>query len=118
MLATVLALSLGASPAFAAIASSFSPPALSPISTSKNYTGANNGTIVNTPVVPGKVFDRYIQIWYAQKALSAATLADPVEWICRLENTDFASAASSPVFQSLASKGMLMSGYHGVRGAR
>ncbi|KAL8291389.1 hypothetical protein RQP46_002367 [Phenoliferia psychrophenolica] len=94
MLSAVLALSLGVSPAFAAIAATFQPPALGPTSTSTNYTGASNSTLVNSPVVPGKAFDRFIQIW--------------------LENTDFATAASSPVFQSLTSKGMLMSGYHGV----
>ena len=63
MLSTVLALSLGASPAFAAIAASFAPAAFSPTSTSTNYTGANNGSIVNSPLVPGKAFDRFIQIW-------------------------------------------------------
>jgi hypothetical protein len=63
MLSAVLSLSLAAAPAYAALAASFSPPALAPLSTSTNYTGANNGTIVNSPLVAGKSFDRFIQIW-------------------------------------------------------
>lgn len=94
MLSAVLSLSLAAAPAYAALAASFSPPALAPLSTSTNYTGANNGTIVNSPLVAGKSFDRFIQIW--------------------LENTDYATAASSPVFQGIAAKGVLLDGYYGT----
>lgn len=59
----VLALAAAATPAFAAIAQSFAPPAASPESSSANYTGQTNGTIANTPLVKGKAFDRFIQIW-------------------------------------------------------
>ena len=52
-----------ASTAHAAIAQSFLPPAASSESSSANYTGQTNGTIANGPVVRGKVFDRFIQIW-------------------------------------------------------
>ncbi len=52
-----------ASSAFAAVAQSFQPPASSPEASSGNYTGQSNGTISNGPLVPGKVFDRFIQIW-------------------------------------------------------
>ncbi len=52
-----------ASTAYAAIAQSFVPPAASPESSSANYTGQTNGTISNGPVVQGKSFDRFIQIW-------------------------------------------------------
>ena len=55
---------LSAAPtAFAAIAQSFAPPAASPESSSANYTGQTNGTITNSPLVAGKAFDRFIQIW-------------------------------------------------------
>jgi hypothetical protein len=61
---------------------------------SANYTGASNSTLKPGPVVPGKAFDRFVQIW--------------------LENTDYATAASSPVFQQLAQHGLLLTSYHGV----
>jgi hypothetical protein len=69
-------------------------PARRPTSTSSFYVGNSNGTIVNTPDVPGKVFDRFIQIW--------------------LENTDFAQAAGQAVFQNLSSQGITLSSYYGV----
>ncbi|PCH37423.1 hypothetical protein WOLCODRAFT_109837 [Wolfiporia cocos MD-104 SS10] len=83
-----------ASPAIAATAQSFQPPALSPYSTSTNYTGKTNNTIQNGPVVPGKVFDRFIQIWF--------------------ENTDFETAASSPTFQNLSAQGLLFTAYYAM----
>ena len=49
--------------AFAASAFTFKPPAATPESSSANYTGQSNNTISNGPVVPGKAFDRFIQIW-------------------------------------------------------
>lgn len=51
------------SSAFAAIAQSFQPPSSSPEAQSSNYTGQSNNTLAKDPVVPGKVFDRFIQIW-------------------------------------------------------
>lgn len=66
----------------------------SPTDTSPFYVGTSNGTITNTPNVPGKVFDRFIQIW--------------------LENTDFAQARSNPVFQNLTAQGILLSSYYAV----
>ena len=66
----------------------------SPTDTSSFYIGASNGTITNTPNVPGRVFDRFIQIW--------------------LENTDFEQARSNPVFQNLTAQGILLSSYYAV----
>ncbi|KAI0634299.1 phosphoesterase family-domain-containing protein, partial [Trametes polyzona] len=83
-----------ATPAFAAIAQSFAPPAASPESSSANYTGQTNGTIANSPLVKGKSFDRFIQIW--------------------IENTDFETAASSPVFQALSKEGVLFDQFYAV----
>lgn len=91
---SIFALTVLARTASAAIASTFTTPAPAPTSTSSFYVGPANNTITNTPVVTGKVFDRFIQIW--------------------LENTDYAQAASQPVFQSLAEQGILLSGYFGV----
>ncbi|KAF8845480.1 hypothetical protein BDN67DRAFT_460873 [Paxillus ammoniavirescens] len=89
-----VALAAVARTASAAIASTFTPPAPAPTSTSSFYVGNSNGTIVNTPNVPGKVFDRFIQIW--------------------LENTDFAQAAGQAVFKNLSSQGITLSSYYGV----
>lgn len=72
---------------------SFVAPAANPTSASSNYVGKSNSTLQNGPTVPGKAFDRIIQIW--------------------LENTDYETAASSPVFQNLTKQGLLLSGYHG-----
>ncbi|KAI0698952.1 phosphoesterase family-domain-containing protein [Cerioporus squamosus] len=80
--------------AYAAIAQSFLPPAASPESSSANYTGQTNGTLSNGPVVQGKAFDRFIQIW--------------------IENTDFATAASSPVFQALSKEGILLESFYAL----
>jgi len=66
----------------------------SPTDQSSFYVGASNGTITNTPNVPGKVFDRFIQIW--------------------LENIDFSTAASNSVFQSLAAQGIVLNSYYAV----
>lgn len=53
-----------ASAALGATAQVFSPPAPSYNSESANYTGQSNNTLQNGPLVPGKVFDRFIQIWF------------------------------------------------------
>ncbi|KIK47982.1 hypothetical protein CY34DRAFT_73066 [Suillus luteus UH-Slu-Lm8-n1] len=91
---STFALAVLAGTASAAVAPSFTSPAPAPTSQSSFYVGAANSTITNTPNVPGAVFDRFIQIW--------------------LENTDFAQAASNPVFQSLAAEGVTLTGYYGV----
>ncbi|KAG1889282.1 phosphoesterase family-domain-containing protein [Suillus subluteus] len=92
---SIFALAALARTASAAVTSTaFTTPAPAPTSESSFYVGPANNTITNTPVVSGKVFDRFIQIW--------------------LENTDFASAASQPVFQTLAAQGITLTGYYGV----
>lgn len=92
---SIVALAALARTASAAVTSTaFTSPAPAPTSESPFYVGPANNTITNTPVVPGKVFDRFIQIW--------------------LENTDFASAASQSVFQTLAAEGITLNGYYGV----
>ncbi|EGN92691.1 hypothetical protein SERLA73DRAFT_116988 [Serpula lacrymans var. lacrymans S7.3] len=91
---TIVVLGALVKSASAAVASTFTAPAAAPTDTSPFYVGASNSTITNTPLVPGKVFDRFIQIW--------------------LENTDFASAASQPVFQQLSEQGITLTSYYGV----
>ncbi|EKM55005.1 uncharacterized protein PHACADRAFT_255295 [Phanerochaete carnosa HHB-10118-sp] len=76
----------------AAQAPQFAPAALTPLSTSTNYTGATNSTLAKQAVVPGKVFDRFIQIW--------------------LENTDYNDAATSAAFSNLTEQGLLLSQYY------
>ncbi|KAG6375815.1 hypothetical protein JVT61DRAFT_2672 [Boletus reticuloceps] len=72
----------------------FTAPAAAPTDQSSFYVGDSNDTITNTPYVPGKVFDRFIQIW--------------------LENANFATAIADPVYKKLASKGILLTSYYGV----
>ncbi|KAF8129270.1 phosphoesterase family-domain-containing protein [Boletus edulis] len=72
----------------------FTAPAAAPTDQSSFYVGYSNGTITNTPYVPGKVFDRFIQIW--------------------LENTDFATALANPVLKNLTTQGILLTSYYGV----
>ncbi|KAG6334228.1 hypothetical protein ID866_4858 [Astraeus odoratus] len=78
----------------AAEASTFTTPAPAPTATSSFYIGPSNGTLTNSPLVPGAVFDRFIQIW--------------------LENTDFETAQSQAVFQNLTAQGITLSAYYAV----
>ncbi|KAL7408822.1 phosphoesterase family-domain-containing protein [Mrakia frigida] len=78
----------------AAIAQTFVAPADCPTCTSDFYVGQSNGSLPISPVVKGKAFDRFIQIW--------------------LENTNYAVAASNPQFQAIAKKGITLSQYNGV----
>ncbi|KAI0267822.1 phosphoesterase family-domain-containing protein [Gloeopeniophorella convolvens] len=80
--------------AFAAQAQTFEPPSLGPTIPSANYVGASNGSLSKSPVVKGKVFDRFIQIW--------------------LENTDFETANSTAMFRTLASQGILFDQYYAL----
>lgn len=66
----------------------------SPTDQSSFYIGPSNGTLTNSPNVPGKVFDRFFQIW--------------------LENTDYAQARTDPVFQNLSAQGITLTSYYGV----
>ncbi|KAI6136995.1 phosphoesterase family-domain-containing protein [Pisolithus sp. B1] len=91
---TLLVLAALARITSAAIASTFTAPAPAPTATSSFYVGVSNGTLPNATVVPGAVFDRFIQIW--------------------LENTDFGSAASQSVFQNLSTQGITLSAYYAV----
>ncbi|KDQ55437.1 hypothetical protein JAAARDRAFT_159425 [Jaapia argillacea MUCL 33604] len=90
----LLALALAVGSAWAATAPTFAPPAPAYNQQSPNYIGKNNNTITNGPLVSGRSFDRFINIW--------------------LENTDYATAASSSVFQSLIAQGVLMDNFYGV----
>ncbi|KIK15886.1 hypothetical protein PISMIDRAFT_16189 [Pisolithus microcarpus 441] len=68
--------------------------AASPTATFSSYVGVSNGTLPNSAVLSGVVFDCFIQI--------------------RLENTDFASAASQGVLQNLSTQGITLSAYYAV----
>ncbi|KAI4519581.1 hypothetical protein K525DRAFT_205742 [Schizophyllum commune Loenen D] len=96
MLASVIVLGAlaGLPKALAATAWRFSAPASSPTEQSANYTGFSNNTLQDTNVVEGKAFNRFIQIW--------------------LENTDFDDAGSTPAWENLAKRGLLLSSYHSL----
>ncbi|KAJ6534358.1 phosphoesterase family-domain-containing protein [Mycena capillaripes] len=82
--------------ASAAIAQVFAPPSSGPLVQTANYTSFSNNTL-NDKVKDecrGKVFDRIIHVW--------------------LENTDFETAASTPIFESLAEQGILLTNYNSV----
>lgn len=68
------------------------------MATFSSYVGVSNGTLPNSTVLPGVVFDCFIQI--------------------RLENTDFASAASQGVLQNLSTQGITLSAYYAVTHTR
>lgn len=85
-------------PSLFPLALRFVPPSASPTQQSSTYTGKSNSTLPKSPVVAGKSFDRFIQLV--------------------MENTNFATSASSPVFQNLSSQGILMNGYYGVTHVR
>ncbi|KAF8126670.1 phosphoesterase family-domain-containing protein [Mycena galopus ATCC 62051] len=93
-LAAVLFLAASVRLASAATAQVFAPASKGPLVQTANYTSFSNSTLKDKPKTKGKVFNRIIQIW--------------------LENTDFATTASTPLFESLAEQGILLTNYNGV----
>ncbi|KAJ7192447.1 phosphoesterase family-domain-containing protein [Mycena pura] len=93
-LSAVLLAACSARLAEAAIAQIFAKPAKGPLVQTANYTGFSNNTLNDKHVVKGKVFNRVIQVW--------------------LENTDFVTAAATPIFQSIAEQGVLLTNYNSV----
>ncbi|CAK5270744.1 unnamed protein product [Mycena citricolor] len=80
--------------ASAATAQTFVPPSKGPLVQTANYTTFSNSTIKDGKPVKGKVFDRIVQVW--------------------LENTDFATAAATPIFQSIANQGILLTNWNSL----
>jgi len=80
--------------AYAAQGPTFAPASPGPLIPSANLGGPSNGSLSKPTVVPGKQFDRFIQIW--------------------LENTDFQVANTSATFRTLASQGILLDQYYAV----
>ncbi|KAI0063944.1 hypothetical protein BV25DRAFT_1990488 [Artomyces pyxidatus] len=80
--------------ALAATAPTFKAPSAGPLVASPNYVGTSNSTLPKPTIVPGKHFDRFIQIW--------------------IENTDYASAASTAAFSDLAKQGIALNSYYAV----
>lgn len=72
----------------------FIAPGTAPDQASPSYVGANNGTLPASINVPGRSFDRIIQIW--------------------MENTNFADARAQDMIRSLEPQGQLLTNYHGV----
>ncbi|KAJ7155105.1 phosphoesterase family-domain-containing protein [Mycena filopes] len=92
LLAIILASSVRL--ATAARAQVFVPPSKGPLVQSGNYTSFSNNTLDDKDVIPGKAFDRIIQIW--------------------LENTDFETAISTPTFAAIAEQGILFTNSYAV----
>ncbi|KAJ7629132.1 hypothetical protein FB45DRAFT_979563 [Roridomyces roridus] len=80
--------------ASAAAAQHFAPPSAGPLVQTAHYTSFSNTTLHDTEVVKGKAFDRIIQVW--------------------LENTDFETAASTPLFEELAKEGILFTKFNAL----
>ncbi|KAF7360852.1 Phosphoesterase-domain-containing protein [Mycena sanguinolenta] len=93
-LSAALLLAASARLAAAATAQVFAPPSTGPLVQTANYTSFSNSTLKDKPSCQGRAFNRFIQIW--------------------LENTDFATTASTPLFESLAEQGILLTNYNGV----
>ncbi|PWN87645.1 hypothetical protein FA10DRAFT_173819 [Acaromyces ingoldii] len=72
----------------------FIAPGPGPDKPSPNYAGANNGTLPPSFTVPGRSFDRIIQIW--------------------MENTNFADARAQDIIRNLEPQGLLLTNYHAV----
>ncbi|KAJ6454370.1 phosphoesterase family-domain-containing protein [Mycena sanguinolenta] len=93
-LSAALILAASARLAAAATAQVFAPPSTGPLVQTANYTSFSNSTLKDKPSCQGRAFNRLIQVW--------------------LENTDFATTASTPLFESLAEQGILLTNYNGV----
>lgn len=48
-------------------APAFIPPGPGPTEQSPNYVGASNGSLHHEPIIPGRVFDRFIQVMFLQR---------------------------------------------------
>ncbi|KAJ6502849.1 phosphoesterase family-domain-containing protein [Mycena vitilis] len=94
VLAALLLATFSVRLAAGATAQVFAPPSRGPLVQTANYTSFSNHTLNDKKVVKGKVFDRIIQVW--------------------LENTDFETASSTPIFESLAEQGILLTNYNAV----
>ncbi|KIJ37534.1 hypothetical protein M422DRAFT_69257 [Sphaerobolus stellatus SS14] len=79
---------------YAAQAPTFVPPSGGPLIPSANLGSKSNTTLPKPTVVPGKQFDRFIQIW--------------------IENTDFNTANSSATFRNISSQGILLTSSYAV----
>ncbi|KAF7369669.1 Phosphoesterase-domain-containing protein [Mycena venus] len=93
-LSVVLLLASGVRLAAAATAQVFAAPSKGPLMQTANYTSFSNSTLKDKVTCKGKAFNRIIQVW--------------------LENTNFATTASTPIFESLAEQGILLTNYNGV----
>ncbi|KAJ7933819.1 phosphoesterase family-domain-containing protein [Mycena leptocephala] len=93
MAPTTLLVLLSARMAAAITAQVFTPPSTGPLVQTSNYTSFSNNTL-NDKITKGKAFDRIIHIW--------------------LENTDFETTTSTPIFESLAEQGILFTNYNAV----
>ncbi|KAJ7776308.1 phosphoesterase family-domain-containing protein [Mycena metata] len=91
---TALILASSARLASAATAPVFAPPSKGPLVQTANYTSFSNNTLNDKKVVKGKAFSRIIYVW--------------------LENTDFETASSTPIFESLSEQGILLTNYNSV----
>ncbi|KIY73976.1 hypothetical protein CYLTODRAFT_416625 [Cylindrobasidium torrendii FP15055 ss-10] len=79
----------------AATAIEWAAPGTGPLEQTANYVGFSNDTLDDyVDIVPGVVFDRFVQIWF--------------------ENTDFNTAASTSTFAKLAEQGLTFTKYHAV----
>ncbi|KAJ7144285.1 phosphoesterase family-domain-containing protein [Mycena epipterygia] len=72
-------------------AQTFKPPSKGPLVQTASYTYFSDTPLDDKIVVKGKSFNRIIQVW--------------------LENTNFESAASTPIFESLSEQGILFTNY-------
>lgn len=93
----------------AAQAPTFEPAAATPESNSTDYVGQSNGTLSNSPLVPGKAFDRVIQIWLENTDYDVRFSS----LFCSLANC-IQDAASSSVFKSLGEQGITLTQYYAV----
>ncbi|KAJ7309395.1 phosphoesterase family-domain-containing protein [Mycena albidolilacea] len=94
MLSAVLILASSVRLAAAATAQGFAPASTGPLVQTVNYTSFSNSTLKDRPTCKGKAFNRIIQVW--------------------LENTDFATAASTEAFETLAKQGITLTNYNSV----
>ncbi|KAJ7776306.1 phosphoesterase family-domain-containing protein [Mycena metata] len=91
---TALILASSVRLASAATAQVFAPASKGPLVQTANYTSFSNNTLNDKKVVKGKAFSRIIHVW--------------------LENTDFETASSTPIFESLSEQGILLTNYNSL----
>jgi hypothetical protein len=97
--------------ASAATAQVFAPPSKGPLVQTANYTSFSNHTLNDKKVVKGKVFNRIIQVWLENTDFEVRSSPNLIRAFAKGVHQ---TASSTPIFESLAEQGILLTNFNSV----